>query len=147
MGKVNNELLIENENLFRALFSGPVALLFGILSVSFLASSGPVFFKAAFVILTLYFALDALAHAAYYTNERLEGTAEKIIENKNLSKLTYNVPLAIFFITVAVNSVSSGSHLVVNVVTVLTAMYFTLSTLAYAAFYTNDCYEIETEVG
>ena len=145
MGKVNSDRLIENENLFRAMFSSLITLLLGVLTFSVLMSSSLVFFKAAFVILTLYFSLDAIAHAAYYTNERLEGKAEKIIHNTNLSKLVYNTPLAIFFVVVAVESVSSGAHLVFNIASVLLAMHFTLSSLAYAAFYTNDCYELPVD--
>jgi len=144
MGKANSGLVIENENLFRALFCAPIAILFGALTLSLLVSSDIVLFKVIFVLLTLYFSLSALAHAAYYTNERLEGTAEAIIENKNLSKLLYCVPLTLLFVAIAVNSVSFSTHMVFNVVFVLMAIFFTLSTLAYAAFYTNDCYAIKS---
>jgi len=143
MGKTNSGLVVENENLFRALFCAPMAILFGALTLSLLVSSGLVLFKVIFVLLTLYFSLSALAHAAYYTNERLEGTAEAIIENKNLSKLVYCAPLAVLFVAIAVNSVSFSTHMVFNVFFVLMAMLFTLSTLAYAAFYTNDYHAIK----
>jgi hypothetical protein len=144
MGKANSELLIENENLFRTLCSTPIALLLGGLTASLLASSGIVLFKIIFVVLTFYFTLDAIAHAAYYTNERSEGTAEKLIKNTNLSKLLYHTPLAIFFVAVAIDSVASGAHIVFNIASVLIALCFTLSTLAYAAFYTNDRYEYDS---
>lgn len=137
MGKANQELVIENENLFRALFSAPAAILFAVLALD---SSGIAFFQFLFVLLALYFTLNALAHAAYYTNELTEGTAEPAVKNTNLAKLLYCVPLAIFFVFFAMNSISSSEHVLFNVIYVLAASYFTLSSLAYAAFYTNDSY-------
>lgn len=137
MGKANQELVIENENLFRALFSAPAAILFAVLALD---SSGIAFFQFLFVLLALYFSLNALAHAAYYTNELTEGTTEAVIKNTNLAKLLYSVPLAIFFVFFAINSIASSQHMLFNVVFVLSALYFTLSSLAYAAFYTNDRY-------
>jgi hypothetical protein len=34
----------------------------------------------------------------------------------------------------------SSGHIVFNAIYILLALYSTLSTLAYAAYYTNDCY-------
>jgi len=142
MGKVNSSFVIENENLFRALFCGAMAILFCLLTLSLLTPSSILLFKVIFVLLSLYFSLSALAHAAYYTNELIEGTAEAIIKNENLSKLLYCAPLALLFVAVSINSVGASTNMIANVFFILLAMIFTLSTLAYAAFYTNDYHAI-----
>ncbi len=69
MGNANNDLLIENENLFRALFSAVGAVLFTVLAVNFVMSAGLLLFKVLFVLAALYFSLSTLAYAAYYTND------------------------------------------------------------------------------
>ncbi|NQZ83605.1 MAG: hypothetical protein HRT52_21605 [Colwellia sp.] len=143
MSNVKSDLLIENENLFRALAYGPIAILLVLFAGDFLMSSGIVLFKVIYVLMALYFTLSTLAYAAYYTNELYEGNAESLIKNENLLKTLICTPLAILFWFFAVNSMMSSSHIVINVITVLIALYFSLGTLAYAAFYTND-YHAET---
>lgn len=140
MGKAKSDVLIENENLFRALVCAPIAILFGVMAVNSVISPGIVLFKVIFVLMALYFSLSALAYAAYYTNERFEGKAEPVFENKNLSKALLCAPFAVLFVTFALNSITSSSSIFFSVLYVLIALYFTLSTLAYAAFYTNDYY-------
>ena len=143
MSNAKSDLLIENENLFRALAFAPIAILLVLFSGDFLMSSGIVLFKVIYVLMALYFTLSTLAYAAYYTNELYEGNAESLIKNENLFKTLICTPLAILFWFFAVNSMMSSSHIVINVITVLIALYFSLGTLAYAAFYTND-YHAET---
>lgn len=70
MGNASSKVLIENENLFRALFSAPFGILFSFLAAELVMSSGLLLFKLLFVAVALYFSLTALAYAAYYTNER-----------------------------------------------------------------------------
>ncbi|WP_286232467.1 hypothetical protein [Thalassotalea sediminis] len=69
MGKAKNDVLIENENLFRALFSALAAVLFIVLAVNYVGTSGLLLFKVLFVLAALYFTLSTLAYAAYYTND------------------------------------------------------------------------------
>lgn len=143
MGNATKELAIENENLFRFLVSAPIAILLSIFAVNYIGTSGLMIMKVIFVLMALYFTLTALAYFAYYTNDLQEGTAPGLIENENLKKLLLNAPIAIAFIIFAENSITSSSHLVFNIVLVSCALYFTLSALAYGAFYTNDRNELE----
>jgi len=138
MDRVTSDLKVENENLFRALFSAPIAIFLVLFAESFLMSSGIVLFKVIYVLMALYFSLSCLAYAAYYTNEVYEGETECLIKNSNLLKAIFCTPLAILFWYFAVNSIMSSGHIVFNVIYVLLALYLSLSTLAYAAFYTND---------
>ena len=140
MSNDNNKLFIENENLFRALVFAPVAILLIIFAEAFLTSSGLFFFKLIYVVVTLYSLLSALAHSAYYTNELEEGRAESFIKNDNLFKAIVCSPLAVLFTFFAFNSIASSGHIVFNVAYILIAAYFILSSLAYAAFYSNDYY-------
>jgi len=138
MESVKTEVLIENENLFRALICAPSAVVFVLFSINSVMSSGLIIFTVMFILMALYFTLSTLAYAAYYTNDLYEGSSERIINNSNLSRALNFTPLAILFAWLAVYSVDSSSHIFINVVFVLAALYFTLSTLAYAAYYTND---------
>jgi len=140
MSQVKSDAGIENENLFRALFCAPTAILLVLFAESFLMSSGIVLFKVIYVLMALYFTLSTLAYAAYYTNELYEGETEKFIKNDNLFKAIVFAPLAVVFWFFAVNSIMSSGHIVFNATYVLLALLSTLSTLAYAAYYTNDCY-------
>jgi len=140
MDQVKSDVVVENENLFRALFCGPIALLLVLFGGDFLMSSGLVLFKVIYVLMALYFSISALAYAAFYTNELYEGKTDSLIKNDNLFKTIVYTPLAILFCFFAVNSITSSGHVVFNVIFILMALYFTLSTLAYAAFYTNDHY-------
>jgi hypothetical protein len=140
MSQAKSDVVIDNENLFRALFCAPTAILLVLFAQSFLMSSGLVLFKVIYVLMALYFTLSALAYAAYYTNELYEGEAESLIKNKSLFKALVFTPLAIVFWFFAVNSIMSAGHIVFNVTYIILALYFTLSTLAYAAYYTNDYY-------
>jgi hypothetical protein len=138
MDKVKSDVVIENENLFRALFFAPITMLLMLFAESFLMFSGLLFFKIIYVLMTLGFFLSTLAYAAYYTNELSAGETERLIENQNLFKAIVSAPLAIVFWYFAVASITSSGHIVFNVTYVLLALYFSLSSLAYAAFYTND---------
>jgi uncharacterized membrane protein YqjE len=140
MSKVKSDVVIDNENLFRALFSAPIAIVLVLFAESFLMSSGIVLFKIIYVLMALYFTLSTLAYGAFYTNELYEGEAESFIQNENLFKALVCTPLAVVFWFFAVNSIMSSGHIVFNVTYVLLALFFTLSTLGYAAFYTNDYY-------
>lgn len=140
MSNVKSDVIIENENLFRTLVFGPVAILFLLFAGPFLMSSWLVLFKVIYVLMTLYFSLSALAHGAYYTNELYEGKTESLIKNDNLFKALVYTPLAILFCFFAMNSITSSGHVFFNTLYILMALYFSLSVLAYAAYYTNDCY-------
>jgi len=138
MDNVKNGLVVENENLFRALFCAPIALVLVLFANSFLMSSGLVLFKVIYTLMALYFLLSTLAYAAYYTNERYADETDSFIKNDNLFKALVCTPLAVVFWYFAVNSMMSSGHIVFNVAYILIALYFSLSTLGYAAFYTND---------
>ena len=140
MSKIKGGFVIENENLFRALFCAPTAILLVLFANSFLMSAGLALFKIIYVLMALYFTLSALAYSAYYTNELYEGKAESLIKNDHLFKAIVFTPLAIVFWFFAVNSIMSSGHIFFNALYVVLALLFTLSTLAYSAYYTNDCY-------
>jgi hypothetical protein len=144
MGHVTSDVIIENENLFRTMIFAPVAILLVLFAESFLMSSGIVLFKVIYVLMTSYALLSALAYGAYYTNELYEGKVESFIKNDNLFKAIVFTPLAVVFWFFSVNSIMSSGHIVFNFIYVLLALYCTLSTLAYAAYYTNDCYAENT---
>jgi integral membrane sensor domain MASE1 len=140
MENVKSEVVIKNENLFRALACAPIAILFVIFAVNSVTSPGILLFKVLFVLLALYFTLTTLAYAAYYTNDHYEGNVDNIFENENLFKTLCSAPIAILFVLFAVISVTSSGSMLFTVILVLLALYFILKTLAYAAYYTNDCY-------
>ncbi len=140
MSEIKSNDGIENENLFRALFCAPTAILLVLFAESFLMSSGVALFKVIYVLMALYFTLSTLAYAAYYTNELYEGETEKFIKNDNLFKTIIFAPLSVVFWYFALNSIMSSGHIVFNATYVVLALLCTLFTLAYAAFYTNDCY-------
>ncbi|MEW6991237.1 hypothetical protein AADZ91_11150 [Colwelliaceae bacterium 6441] len=145
MEKLNNERIIKNENLFRALVCLPTAILFTLLSINSVANSGIFIFQIIFILMAIYFSLSAISYAAHYTNECYEGKTEPLFENKNLSKAIQYAPLAIIFSFIAVNSITISAHIVFQVISGLTAFILVLSAIAYAAFYTNDCYAETTE--
>jgi len=71
-----------------------------------------------------------------------------MIENDNLFKALVSFLVAILFIVLAVNSFSTGGLVLFKVLFVLIALVYTLFTLAYAAYYTNDHFRAQTgEVG
>lgn len=140
MGKVERNL-IENENLFRSLVCIPPAIIFVLLAVNSISSSGIVLFQIIFTLIATYFTLSTIGYAAIYTNELYEGKTEPLFKNKNLSKTIVYLPLAIIFIATAVTSITSSAHIVFNVLSISLASYTVLATLAYAAFYTNDYFE------
>lgn len=53
MSQVKSNTGIENENLFRALFCAPTAILLVLFADSFLMSSGIVLFKVIYVLMAL----------------------------------------------------------------------------------------------
>ena len=132
---------IDNENLFRALVSAPLAIFFVIIAANSVMSSGIFLFKLIYVCMALYFSLSTLAYAAYYTNDHHGEKADKVFKNKNLFNLIFNAPIALAFIVFAIISISTGASLFFNIIFVLLASISSLYTIAYAAFYTNDCYE------
>jgi len=73
-------------------------------------------------------------------------TNEVSIQNENLFRALVCAPLAIMFVLLAANSVMNSGLMIFGVMYVLLALFFVLTTLAYAAFYTNDLYtETATE--
>ncbi len=141
MDKMKSEVLIENENLFRALVCAPIAVLFALFSTSFVLSPGLILFKVIFVILALYFSLSTLAYAAYYTNDLHEENVDSIFNNKNLLSSLFCAPIAFIFVLFALNTEASSGYLFFKVIFVIMASYFVLKTLAHAAYYTNECHE------
>mgnify|MGYP000064798662 CR=1 FL=1 len=141
MENVVNENGIENENLFRALVSAPLAIFFVIIATNSVSSSGIFLFKLIYVCLALYFSLSTLAYAAYYTNDHNCEKADKTLKNKNLFNFLFYAPIAVAFIIFAVISVTSNASLFFNIIFGLLAFISSLYTIAYAAFYTNDCYD------
>ncbi len=139
MEKVENKI-IENENLFRALVSLAPAVLFIMLALNSMMSAGIVLLQVIFILLALYFLLSALGHAALYTNERFDGKSEALFNNKNLAQTMMFLPLTILFTFITFLSITSSAHLVFTGISMLITMFSLLSTLAYAAYYTNDYY-------
>lgn len=140
MGNVNSELVIENEHLFRALICAPVGVFFAMLAQQWIVTSGAIVMNVIFVLMALFFILATLSYAAFYTNERFQGKAEPLFKNKNLSQFVIFTCLAVLFVPIAVNVLPSAAHMVFKVIFTLLALYSLLSALAYAAFYTNDCF-------
>jgi len=138
MGKVNNDVIIDNENLFRTLFCAPITILLVLFAESFLMSSGLLLFKVIYVLMALFFFISTLAYGAYYTNELSAGETESFLKNKNLSKAVMSTPLAVLFGYFSMSSIMSSAHAFFSVTFILLALYFTLCALGYAAFYTND---------
>ena len=138
METVKKDVLIENENLFRALVCAPIALFLLLFAPSFITSPGIVLSKVIFILLALAFFLATLAYAAYYTNEVYLGNEDNFLRNKKLFKAIGYAPLAVAFIFFTIQSMSSASHIVFNLLFILMACYFSLSSLANAAYFTNE---------
>lgn len=143
MGNKNNNVLIENENLFRAVTCAPFGVAFSFFAVNAMQSTGPVLLKVIFILMALYFSLSALAYAAYYTNDLFHEEKRHEISNVNLFKTLFYAPIAILFVLVALDSVMSSGHVFFKVSLVLLASYATLKALAHAAYYTNDYHAIK----
>jgi hypothetical protein len=141
MEKVKSENIIENENLFRALVSVPLAILFVLLSINSVLTSGIVLFQVLFILLAIYFSLSAISYAAHYTNELYDGKTEPLFKNINLSKTIKFLPLAVLFTYIAVNSITTSAHIVFQALSIVMSLLLILTTIAYAAYYTNDCYD------
>ncbi|WP_286266620.1 hypothetical protein [Thalassotalea atypica] len=138
-------MTIKNEHLFRSLVCIPPVAFFVLLAQNSVMSSGLVLFQVIFTLIALYFTLTSLAHAAHYTNERYEGKAERLFEDKNLSyALTFSL-LAIIFVYFAGIAISSSSHIVFQGILVLMASLLVLGALANAAFYTNNYHAVKAE--
>ncbi|MGB1199475.1 MAG: hypothetical protein ACPG46_10535 [Thalassotalea sp.] len=145
MEKVKIDRIIKNEYLFRAMVCVPAAILFALLAVNSVATSGIVVFQVIFTLIAAYFSLSALFYAAHYTNERYEGKAAPLFKNNNLSKSIKFFPLAVLFTFTAFNSIATSASVVFQIMCALIAFILLLSTIAYAAFYTNDCYAEQVE--
>ncbi|MDO6446937.1 hypothetical protein Q4493_14275 [Colwellia sp. 1_MG-2023] len=143
MANANNVEGIENENLFRALVTAPLAIFFVIIAANSVMSSGIFIFKLIFIGMAIYFSLSTLAYAAYYTNDHHAEKADKVFKNKNFFNLLFNAPLSLAFIIFTVLSFTNDASLFFNLIFGALAFISTLFTLAYAAFYTNDCYDSE----
>ena len=141
MEKVKSENIIENENLFRALVSVPLAILFVLLSINSVLTTGIVLFQVLFILLAIYFSLSAISYAAHYTNELYDGKTEPLFKNINLSKTIKFLPLAVLFTYIAVNSITTSAHIVFKALSIVMSLLLILTTIAYAAYYTNDCYD------
>lgn len=146
MEKVKTEGGIENENLFRALVTAPIAVFFVIIAVNSVTSSGLFLFKFIFVCMAIYFSLCTLAYAAFYSNDHQTEKADKIFNNKNFFNLVFTAPISLSLIIFTALSFSSNASLFFNIVFGALAFISCLYTIAYAAFYTNDCYEDNAEV-
>lgn len=140
MGNSNKIEGIENENLFRAIVSAPIAIFFAIIAANSISSSGIFIFSFIFVCMAVYFSLSTLAYAAYYTNDHHTDKADKVFKNKNFFNLLFNAPITLAFIAFTVLSFSTNASLFFNITFGFLAFISSLYTLAYAAFYTNDCY-------
>ncbi|MFD2167059.1 hypothetical protein ACFSJY_12430 [Thalassotalea euphylliae] len=141
MGKVS----FDNENLFRALICAPVAVFFALMAAEWVMSSGPIVLNVIFVVMALLFSLTTLAYLSHYTNERFEGKADPVCENTNLGKAITNVIFTVLFVSIAVNTVPSSAHIFFKALSVMFALYFSLSLLAYLAFFTNDYFAEQFE--
>ena len=69
------------------------------------------------------------------------------IENENLFRAIVCAPVGVFFFIMAVNSVMSPGLVLFKVIFVLMAMTFTLGSLGYAAFFTNDYFAEQAQNG
>lgn len=63
------------------------------------------------------------------------------VENENLFRALVCLPLAILFSLLAGNSVMNSGIIIFQVMFVVLAMYFVLSTLGYFALYTNEYFD------
>ncbi len=135
MGNVKSEVSIENENLFRALVCSPIAVLLVILTANSIQTSGFTLLNVILIAVASYFTLCAIAYAAFYTNEYFADMPD----NDNLFNTLMYGTLAIIVTSFTVSSVLSSGSILFQVVFICLALYLTLSALAYAAFYTNDC--------
>ena len=138
MEMVKSEALVQNDNLYRALVSAPIAILFLMLAKNALASPGLIFMTFLFIVMATYFTLSTLAYAAFSTNDHHAEDTGRTIENRNLLRTVLNSPVALALVYFAYLSITSGAHLFISVLLVLVASYFSLKAIAHAAFYTND---------
>ena len=51
------------------------------------------------------------------------------------------LPLAVLFTYIAVNSITTSAHIVFQALSIVMSLLLILTTIAYAAYYTNDCYD------
>ncbi|QDP01340.1 hypothetical protein [Thalassotalea sp. PS06] len=138
MGQVNNDVLIENENLFRALVCAPVAVLFVLLAANSVMTSAMLVMQILFIAMAIFFSLSTLAYASYYTNERYEGNAKPLIKNANLSKAILYTGLSALFTVVTYQTFADSTHLLFKAISVVILLYLSLSALAFFAYYTNE---------
>ena len=62
------------------------------------------------------------------------------VQNDNLFKAIVCAPISALFVLLAFNSVTNAGIVIFQVLFVILALFFVLSTLAYAAHYTNDVF-------
>jgi len=72
--------------------------------------------------------------------------SKTVVENENLFRALVCSPIAILFVMLAVNSMMSPGLVAFKVLFVVMALCFALSALAYAAYYTNDCYAATADI-
>jgi len=138
MEKVNSDVLIENENLYKSLASAPIAILFVALATNSIMNDGILLFQIIFVLLAAYFSLSTLAYAAFYTNEHHASNADSIFDNTDFFKLVFNAPLGLVFGFFAYSTLQTNDHIIFKVILVGLAAFFILKTIASAAYYTNS---------
>lgn len=139
MGNVKSDVLIENDDLYKALVCTPLTILFSALAVNSIATSGILLMTIIFVCLAMYFLLSTLAYAAYYTNDYHEN--KKDVGNENLLKTWVYGPLAILFGLFTANSVMASELLLFKILFIVVTCYLAITALAYAAFYTNSKFD------
>ena len=71
---------------------------------------------------------------------------EAITVNDHLFRSLVCAPIALLFSWLAISSIAASGFGFINIIFVLMALFFSLSTLAYAAYHTNECYA-ESEEG
>ncbi|NMP32329.1 hypothetical protein HII17_12225 [Thalassotalea sp. M1531] len=68
-----------------------------------------------------------------------------VIENEHLFRSLICAPVAIFFALLAQQWITTSGAIVMSVIFVIIALIFMLSTLSYAAYYTNERFEGKAE--
>lgn len=74
-----------------------------------------------------------------------KGNSALVVTNENLFRALACTPIAALSWLLAVNVISSSALVLFQVIFVLMALYFTLTTLAYAAYYTNQRFDKSAE--
>ena len=138
MEQSEQNLLIQNENLYRALVCAPLGIAFTAFAMNTVMNGGIFIFQMLFVLLALGFSLATLAYAAFYTNDLCHEESTHEIGNMNLFKTLFYTPVAAALILVTIDLITTSAHLLFQVSLILFTSYTLLKALAHAAYYTND---------